>query len=144
MTKSVLITGAGKGIGNELCRVYANEGWRVLPMVRDAAQRTTLADVADGQDILVADVSVDETTSAPTARGCKPPVQHGRALHRSRIPETPPVLRNPCDRPAALRPASGAARGTARRMGAGRSWEIRLHDAHPKIQMKNATGISGF
>ena len=40
---SVLITGAGRGIGLALARGYAGDGWRVLAGVRDPAKATALA-----------------------------------------------------------------------------------------------------
>jgi len=33
-TPSVLVTGAGQGLGYELCRIYLGMGWRVFPLVR--------------------------------------------------------------------------------------------------------------
>ncbi len=40
---TILITGAGRGIGLSLARAYADEGWRVLGGVRDPAKATDLA-----------------------------------------------------------------------------------------------------
>ena len=39
---TILITGAGRGLGHELARQYAQDGWRVLGTVRDAAARKRL------------------------------------------------------------------------------------------------------
>jgi NAD(P)-dependent dehydrogenase (short-subunit alcohol dehydrogenase family) len=40
--KSVLITGAGQGLGRELLRVYMNNGWIVFPLVRKAEDATAI------------------------------------------------------------------------------------------------------
>lgn len=52
---SVLITGAGRGLGLEFARQYVAEGWRVIATIRDPAQgralpkaETHLLDVTDG------------------------------------------------------------------------------------------------
>ncbi|HET7669344.1 MAG TPA: SDR family NAD(P)-dependent oxidoreductase, partial [Burkholderiales bacterium] len=54
--KSILITGAGRGLGLELARQYAADGWRVIGTVRDPAAagsltklgaRAELADMAN-------------------------------------------------------------------------------------------------
>lgn len=41
--KRVLVTGAGRGIGLELARQYAADGWEVVATVRDTARATVLA-----------------------------------------------------------------------------------------------------
>jgi NAD(P)-dependent dehydrogenase (short-subunit alcohol dehydrogenase family) len=43
---TILITGAGRGLGLEFVRQYAEEGWHVLACVRRPAQATDLADLA--------------------------------------------------------------------------------------------------
>lgn len=52
MGRSVFITGASRGIGREVARVLASEGWRVLSGVRDAraAPPGTQAEVVDVAD----------------------------------------------------------------------------------------------
>jgi len=56
MTRTALITGASRGIGREVARTLASEGWRVLAAVRDpnaappGTQAQTL-DVADAASI---------------------------------------------------------------------------------------------
>lgn len=54
--KSILVTGAGRGLGLELARQYAADGWSVIGTVRDAAAgapleklgvRVEIADVGD-------------------------------------------------------------------------------------------------
>ena len=40
---TILITGAGRGLGFELARQYAHEGWRVIATVRNAAAGAELA-----------------------------------------------------------------------------------------------------
>jgi NAD(P)-dependent dehydrogenase (short-subunit alcohol dehydrogenase family) len=42
---SVLITGAGRGIGLELARQYAADGWQVIATVRDEASAAALRDL---------------------------------------------------------------------------------------------------
>ena len=65
--KTVLITGANRGIGLGFAQVYAKRGWRVIATTRDPAQATELAqlaasnadfsvarlDVASAQDVAV-------------------------------------------------------------------------------------------
>jgi NAD(P)-dependent dehydrogenase (short-subunit alcohol dehydrogenase family) len=48
---TVLITGAGRGIGLEFARQYAADGWTVLATVRDAAKGAALA--AFGKQVVV-------------------------------------------------------------------------------------------
>ncbi len=57
---SVLITGAGRGLGLELARQYAQDGWSVIGTVRNAAGAGELAklgaraitlDVADASQV---------------------------------------------------------------------------------------------
>lgn len=45
---SVLVTGAGRGLGLEFARQYAAEGWDVLACVRDPAAATELQALAGG------------------------------------------------------------------------------------------------
>jgi NAD(P)-dependent dehydrogenase (short-subunit alcohol dehydrogenase family) len=40
--RTVLVTGAGRGLGLSLAETYARRGWRVLAVHRDAAQRSML------------------------------------------------------------------------------------------------------
>ena len=56
MGRSVLVTGASRGIGREVARVLASEGWRVLSGVRDAhaappGTQAEVVDVADARSI---------------------------------------------------------------------------------------------
>ena len=52
MTRTVLITGASRGIGREVARTLATEGWRVLSAVRDrkSAPEGTQAELVDMAD----------------------------------------------------------------------------------------------
>jgi NAD(P)-dependent dehydrogenase (short-subunit alcohol dehydrogenase family) len=43
---TVLITGAGRGLGLEMARQYAADGWQVIGTVRDAARATELVALA--------------------------------------------------------------------------------------------------
>lgn len=53
MNKHVVITGASRGIGLELCRQYADDGWRVTGVCRQAADAllATGARVIDSIDV---------------------------------------------------------------------------------------------
>ncbi|HEX7055224.1 MAG TPA: SDR family oxidoreductase [Burkholderiales bacterium] len=50
-----LVTGAGRGLGLELARQYAEDGWRVIGTVRDAAARGRLEKL--GAQALLADMT---------------------------------------------------------------------------------------
>ena len=63
---TVMITGANRGIGLELTRQYASEGWRVLACCRAPAGADALNDVAG--DITVQAVDVDDLASVQAAR----------------------------------------------------------------------------
>ncbi len=52
---TILISGAGRGLGLELARQYAADGWRVIGTVRDAKAR-----LPDGVEAQVADVTRPE------------------------------------------------------------------------------------
>jgi len=47
---SILITGAARGIGLELCRQYAAAGWRVIATCRDPDKAAALRDLAHSCD----------------------------------------------------------------------------------------------
>ena len=55
---TILISGAGRGLGYELARQYAADGWRVIGTVRDAAARKRLQ--ALGVDAHLVDVAQRE------------------------------------------------------------------------------------
>lgn len=61
---TVLITGAGKGLGFELARQYAADGWRIFAAVLDPAERDRLSML--GKDIQT--FVVDTTNRATLAR----------------------------------------------------------------------------
>jgi NAD(P)-dependent dehydrogenase (short-subunit alcohol dehydrogenase family) len=51
---TILITGAGRGLGRELARLYAEDGWRVLGTVRGPAPQLSepiILDVTDGAQV---------------------------------------------------------------------------------------------
>jgi len=56
---TVLITGAGRGLGREFARQYAQEGWRAIGTVRDEQSRAALAKL--GAEAHRADVTVRES-----------------------------------------------------------------------------------
>lgn len=58
---TALITGAGRGLGLELARQYAAEGWRVIGTVRNAAARARLEKV--GAQAHIVDVTEREHVS---------------------------------------------------------------------------------
>jgi NAD(P)-dependent dehydrogenase (short-subunit alcohol dehydrogenase family) len=47
---TVLVTGAGRGLGLEMARQYAAEGWRVIGTVRDPGRAPELAALAAARD----------------------------------------------------------------------------------------------
>ena len=72
-TRSVLVTGAGRGLGHELCQVYLRRGWTVFPLVRTAASAAGFRTAPAGRcHPIVADVRSDDAmadvSSAVAAR----------------------------------------------------------------------------
>jgi NAD(P)-dependent dehydrogenase (short-subunit alcohol dehydrogenase family) len=63
---TVLITGAGRGIGLELTRQYASEGWRVLACCRTPDRANALKEVSG--DVVVQALDVDDLASVQAAR----------------------------------------------------------------------------
>jgi len=63
---TVLITGAGRGLGYELARQYAADGWKVIGTVRNAKAKAALAKL--GVDATIADVT-DRKSIARLAKG---------------------------------------------------------------------------
>jgi len=63
---SILISGAGRGLGFELARQYADDGWRVIGTVRDAAARSRLEKL--GAEAHVADVTRHDQLAALAKR----------------------------------------------------------------------------
>lgn len=64
---SVLITGATRGFGRELFRVYRDKGWTLFPLVRDAGAAALLAGEAERCHPICADVgqaSVEDAIAA--------------------------------------------------------------------------------
>jgi NAD(P)-dependent dehydrogenase (short-subunit alcohol dehydrogenase family) len=53
---TVLITGAGRGLGFEFARQYAADGWKVIGTVRKPDARVALASLGTDVDVHVADV----------------------------------------------------------------------------------------
>jgi NAD(P)-dependent dehydrogenase (short-subunit alcohol dehydrogenase family) len=54
---TVLITGAGRGLGLEFARQYAADGWKVIGTVRKPDARKTLASLGPDIDVHLADVA---------------------------------------------------------------------------------------
>jgi NAD(P)-dependent dehydrogenase (short-subunit alcohol dehydrogenase family) len=55
MASTVLITGAGRGLGLEFARQYAADGWKVIGTVRDAKGEAALAGIAEAKRADVTD-----------------------------------------------------------------------------------------
>lgn len=59
--KSVLITGAGRGYGESLLKIYLKAGWVAFPLIRDAAQVEEFVKAYPGRcHPVVGDVTSDE------------------------------------------------------------------------------------
>ena len=54
---SVLVTGAGRGLGFEFARQYAAEGWKVVGTVRDPKAGVALSALAGNVEVRTADVT---------------------------------------------------------------------------------------
>jgi len=61
---TVLITGAGRGIGLEFAQQYAAEGWRVIATMRDAAKAMDLKDAVPQVELHVLDVTDQKALGA--------------------------------------------------------------------------------
>ena len=64
MTKSILITGAGAGIGRDTARAFHAAGWRVALMGRREAH---LRDTATGDDVLILPTDVGDPVAVEAA-----------------------------------------------------------------------------
>ncbi len=64
MTKSILITGAGAGIGRDTARAFRAAGWRVALMGRREAH---LRDTATGDDVLILPADVGDPAAVEAA-----------------------------------------------------------------------------
>lgn len=64
---TVLITGAGRGLGLEFARQYAAEGWKVLGTVRDPRAGSALAALGKDVEVHLADMA-DRATIARLGR----------------------------------------------------------------------------
>ena len=64
MTKSILITGAGAGIGRDTARAFHAAGWRVALMGRREAH---LRDTATGDDVLILPADVGDPVAVEAA-----------------------------------------------------------------------------
>ena len=64
MTKSILITGAGAGIGRDTARAFRSAGWRVALMGR---REETLRDTATGDDVLILPADVGDPAAVEAA-----------------------------------------------------------------------------
>ncbi len=61
VSRSVLITGASRGLGQALCHEYLRRGWRVFPLVRAASAAAGLVQAAPARcHAIVADVRHDD------------------------------------------------------------------------------------
>ncbi len=81
MTKTALVTGASRGIGHEVARVLARDGWRVVAGVRDGARAeevaASLRKTARGP---VETVALDVTSDASVAAAVETLRQRGTQL----------------------------------------------------------------
>ena len=64
MTKTILITGAGAGIGRDTARSFRAAGWRVALMGR---RETHLRDTATGDDVLILPADVGDPAAVEAA-----------------------------------------------------------------------------
>lgn len=65
MTRTLVVTGAGRGLGADIARAAAAAGWRVGVLDRDAGAATSVAEsVGDGAVALVADTTVEAQVDA--------------------------------------------------------------------------------
>ena len=64
MTKTILITGAGAGIGRDTARAFRAAGWRVALMGR---RETHLRDTATGDDVLILPADVGDPAAVEAA-----------------------------------------------------------------------------
>ena len=55
---TILISGAGRGLGLELARQYAGDGWRVIGTVRDAAARKRLEKFGAAAHVVLSPASI--------------------------------------------------------------------------------------
>ena len=62
--KTLLITGASRGIGLEFCTQYAAEGWRVLACCRDPGKADALSKLATHYPDLIKLYALDVTNQA--------------------------------------------------------------------------------
>ncbi len=64
MAFTVLITGAGRGLGLEFVRQYAAEGWTVLATVREPARAAALRGVPGSVEVLPLAVDDGDSVAA--------------------------------------------------------------------------------
>lgn len=80
---SVLITGASRGLGHELNRLYLERGWATFPLIRDASIAADLAQLSPGRCYrIVADLSRDDASGFKSDSAHVPGVEHAYAWIR--------------------------------------------------------------
>lgn len=67
---TILITGAGRGLGLEFARQYAGDGWKVIATVREPKAGSALAALGKSVEIHLADMA-DRKSIAGLAKGLK-------------------------------------------------------------------------
>jgi NAD(P)-dependent dehydrogenase (short-subunit alcohol dehydrogenase family) len=69
MTKTVLITGASRGVGLEFSRQYADDGWRVHACCRNPQGAAALSEALAGHDGVVHALDVADRRSVDNLKG---------------------------------------------------------------------------
>ena len=119
---TVLITGAGRGLGLEFARQYADDGWTVHAACREPEAAAGLRGLGDGVRLARLDVTsaeqVAELADEVARRGYRPVAQQRRDLWPARVPPGADRLRG-LGRGVAGQHPGAAARGRGLRRACG-------------------------